>query len=272
MAKTIRLYAENADFQHVETLRRNRQKRHRYRQFFVEGVRAINAALSYGWTIDAFYYSAEGTLSSWAQEVLENSAAQRHYALSQDLMRKLSQKNEGSELLAVLAMPEETLERLPSRTDLLLVLLDRCSNPGNLGTVIRSCDALGAHGLIMTGHSVDLYDPEVIRASVGSIFAIPIVRLPSHQDVWTWLEQNRLPLQVIGSSARASKLLYQANLQKPSLILIGNETAGLSAAYLELAHELVKIPMREDSFATSLNMACATTSILYEAQRQRSTL
>ena len=93
--------------------------------------------------------------------------------------RNSSNKSEPSELLALVAMPADDLDRIPLSPDLLVVAFDRPASPGNLGSIIRSCDALGAHGVIMTGHSVDLYDPETISASVGSLFALPVVRLPS---------------------------------------------------------------------------------------------
>jgi TrmH family RNA methyltransferase len=270
MPRIVQLKTENADFQHIETLRRNRQKRHKHRQFFVEGVRSINAAIRYGWTISAFYY-APGKRSQWASNILKISQAKTHYEVAEPLLKKLSQKNETSELLAVAEMPAEA-ERIPIHDKLLLVLLDRCSNPGNLGSVIRSCDALGADGLIMTGHSVDPYDPAVISASTGSLFALPTLCLTSQEHINTYVESLRqqLPgLQIIGSSAQASTVLYDYDLKAPSLVLIGNETLGLSA-YLEgLCDHLLTIPMVQKRFASSLNMACATTTILYEIQRQR---
>jgi 23S rRNA (uridine2479-2'-O)-methyltransferase len=271
MPQIIPIKTENADFQHIETLRRNRQKRHQHRQFFVEGVRSINALIRYGWTISAFYYTAT-QLSRWATGILQASGANTHYELPSHLLAKLSQKHETSELLAVAEMPANDPNRIPSHENLLLVLLDRCSNPGNLGTVIRSCDALGADGLIMTGHSVDPYDPAVISASTGSLFALPILHLESQKLIGDWLEtlRQQLPgLQVIGSSAQASTALYAANLKTPSLILVGNETLGLSAYLQSLCHQLIAIPMAQERFASSLNLACATTTILYETQRQR---
>jgi len=272
MMQTIQLYSENSDFQFIETLRRNRTKRHRHRAFFVEGVRSIDAALEYGWTVRAFYYARDEKLSSWAQGVLSDSAAEVHYGLPGLLMAKLSRKNETSELLATLVMPEDTLERLPIRKNLLLLVVDRSSNPGNLGTIIRSGDALGAQGIVITGHSVDLYDPEVIAASAGSFFALPSLRLPSHNEVTPWLAElrERLPgLQVVGSSAGGAIPLTEYDFTRPTVLLIGNETKGLSHNYSELCDVLVKIPMADTSFASSLNVACATTVMLYEIGRQR---
>jgi len=99
-------------------------------------------------------------------------------------MGKLSQKEDVSELIAIAAMPADDLARIPERENLLVVVVDRPTNPGNLGTLIRSCDALRVDGVIIrTCHSVDLYDPETIRATVGSFFSLPIIRLPSSQEL-----------------------------------------------------------------------------------------
>jgi 23S rRNA (uridine2479-2'-O)-methyltransferase len=265
-----RIYTENAEFQQIETLRRNRIKRNRSRTFFVEGVRAINQALLNNWPIHAFVYTRESRLSDWAEGVLAGSDAKIHYELPAHLIQKLSQKEETSELIAIVAMAADDLSRIPVRDDFLAVVFDRPSNPGNLGTVIRSCDALRVAGMIVTGHSVDLYDPETIRASTGSFFSVPTVRLSSHRELVPWLDElrGRLPrLQVIGTSAKAPIPISQHDFTAPSVFLIGNENHGLSENYRALCDVTVTIPMYGS--ATSLNVACATSILLYEVARQR---
>jgi TrmH family RNA methyltransferase len=268
--RVVRIFSENNAFQHIETLRRNREKRHRQRAFFLEGVRPINQALAHGWTINALVYSRERRLSDWAADILARSAAATHYELPLHLMRKLSQKTETSELLAVVAMPPDDLARIPVDDKLLLVVFDRPASPGNLGTIIRSCDALGARGLVITGHAVDLYDPDTISATTGSLFALPVVRLPSHKDLLPWLERVRAALgkvQVVGTSEKAETDLAAHDFRQPTILAVGNETWGLSAAYTALCAALVRIPMV--GVATSLNVACATAIALYEVDRQR---
>ena len=179
--RVVRIYSENNHFQYAETLRRNREKRQKNREFFVEGVRPINQALAYNWNIRAFLYSREKPLSDWATTILRNSQALTHFELPLSLLQNLSNKSEASELIALVSMPDDDLARIPVRQNMLVVIFDRPASHGNLGTIIRSCDALGVDGLIITGHSVDLYDPETISATTGSFFALPTVRLPSHK-------------------------------------------------------------------------------------------
>ncbi len=153
------------------------------------------------------FITREKRLSDWAEKILQNSKAKKHYELTADLLKEISQKEEPSELIALVAMPGDDLRRIPLRENPLVVVLDRPISPGNIGSVIRSCDALGVDGLIITGHSADLYDPETIRATTGSFFSIPTVRLTSQRQLVPWINElkQRCPdLRIVGTSAKAS--------------------------------------------------------------------
>ena len=269
--KTKRIFSANNDFQRVEVLKRNREKRNKYQQFFVEGVKAINYALEYNWPIQWFVYSREKPLSAWAEEILRQSQAELHLELPYQLMVQLSEKEaETSELIAVVGMVPHELSRIRLKDDLLVVIFDRPASHGNLGTLIRSCEALKVDALIITGHAVDLYDPKTIRASMGTFFAIPTFRLPSHHEVLPWLAKVRTKFpafQIVGATAKAALPVDEADLTKPTALLIGNETYGLSNNYQESCDLLVRIPMY--GAITSFNVACAASIILYETDRQR---
>ena len=262
--------APDATFQRFEALGGNRNQRHRQGAFLVEGVRAINQALGSGWTFESFLYPAHTPLSDWASGILAASSAETHYALDAGLQARLSRKNEPSELIAVVKMAPDDLARIELGDLPLVVVIDRSNSPGNLGTIIRSCDALGADGIVLTGHSVDLYDPETIAASTGSFFALPVVRAASHQEIMPLLSRVRNEygdVQVVGTSAQAPRAVFECSFWRPSILLLGNEKDGLSRAYQELAETMVRIPV--GGAATSLNVACAASILLYEVQRQR---
>ena len=211
----LKVSTANTAFQRIEVLLRNRTKRHRYGEFIVEGVRAINGALSAGWTVRAFAYPRDRQLSRWASSILETSRADEHLEIAPDLFAQISEKEEPSELIAVAAQRPNDVERIPLRSGMLAVVVDRPTNPGNLGTIIRSCDAFGADGVIVTGHGVDIYDPLVIRASVGSFFSMPCVALPSHNEVAAWLVRVRQAhpgVSFVGTSARATQTPCSSNL------------------------------------------------------------
>lgn len=266
----VRIYSENALFQYIDTLRRRREKRHKHREFFVEGVRPINQALAHNWTITAFIYARDQLLSDWAQGILADSSASRHIEIPLPFLHKLSNKDEPSELLALVAMPDDRLSRIPITRDLRVVVFDRPASPGNLGAIIRSCDALSAQGVVIVGHAVDLYDPETISATTGSFFPLPVVRVPGPRDLLPWLEAIRRaigPIQVVGTSEKATTHIFAHNFTRPTVLVVGNETWGLSAGLQALCDTMVTIPMYGS--ATSLNVACATSILLYEIDRQR---
>lgn len=270
MPRTVHIRSENADFQQLEALRRNRQKRARSGEFLVEGVRNINAALRCGWEVRALAFAGDRPPSRWAQGVLADSGAETHYALPGSLMDRLAARHEGSELLAVLRIPPDDPARIPTPPDLRVVVFDRPASPGNLGSLIRSADALGAQGLIVLGHAADLYDPETVRASTGSLFALPCLRLAGPLELAAWLDgvRARHPrLQVVGADERGSVAASRRDFAPPTALLLGNETRGLSAALLGLCDATVRLPMTGS--ASSLNVAAAGTALLYELDRQR---
>jgi 23S rRNA (uridine2479-2'-O)-methyltransferase len=268
--RVIRLYSENNDFQRAEVLRRNRQKRRHYGEFFVEGVLPIEHLLNHHWTVKSFYYSRERPLSDWAEDILRASSAETHFELSFPLMQKLSAKEDTSELIAVAGVREDDLERIPFDRNRLAVVFDRPAGPGNLGSIIRSCDALNCDGMITTGHAADIYDPESISASRGSLFALPVVRVEGPTEVRSWIEglRRRHPdLQVVATDETGAAPIWERDLTQATVLLLGNETWGLSAAMRELAETSVRIPMW--GAATSLNVAAAASILLYEISRQR---
>ncbi len=262
----MRMYSRNADFQRIMSLKTNRNKRHRQKMFFVEGVRNINAAVKYGFEIASFIHTPTDRLSRWAQDMLRDVQTDENYETSTELMREISEKEDASELAAIIHMKRE---RIPTVQNGVYMLFDRPSNKGNLGTVLRSCDAFGAAGLIITGHAVDIYDPEVISASMGSFFSVPFAHMPSLTELDEQIEMMRQKLPgfcVAGTSAHAEFDLNSGCMTPPILIMIGNETDGMSHALKERADILVTIPMAKTSSASSLNVACAATVLLYAVQ------
>lgn len=270
--KLVKVYTKNADYQKFEVLKTNRNKRYRYFEFFVEGVRNINEAIQNGWVFSSFLYTPDKPLSGWAKDILLNVKTDVNYELPEGLMKELSGKTDTSELLAVVKMREDSLMRLPHGENPLFALFDRPSNKGNLGTIIRSCDAMGVDGLILTGHAVDLYDPEVIVSSMGSFFHVPVVRIPDNEQVFAWIAQmkEKYPgFQTVGTTAHKEHTIDGVDLTRPALLMIGNETEGLCRAFKEGCDLLATIPMAETSSASSLNVACAATVLFFEAARQR---
>jgi 23S rRNA (uridine2479-2'-O)-methyltransferase len=266
----LRITSRNARFQQWQALLTSRAKRRQLGEFLVQGVRPISLAAEAGWPFRALIYDAYRPLSAWAQALLRTADAAR-VAMSAELLAELGEKDEGRpELLAVVEIPADDLGRIEVGRDFLGLVLDRPASPGNLGSIIRSADAFGATGVVITGHAADPYDPRSVRASTGSLFARPVIRVPSPREPTAWLAAQRArgcPIALVGADEGGDRDVFDADLTGPTLLVLGNETAGLSAAWREQCDYLVRIPMTGS--ASSLNVANAATVVLYEASRQR---
>ncbi len=270
---TQRIFTKNAAYQKFEVIKSNRNKRYKYQEFFAEGVRNINEAVKYGWEINSFLYSFEKPLSSWASQLLMTTATKTNYELTTVLMQDISNKGDTSEVLAIVNMRDERACAVAYSASPVLALFDRPSNKGNLGTLLRSCDALGVEQLVITGHAVDVYEPDVITSSMGSFFKVPFLRLLDNAQIDEYIAglREKYPgLLVAGTTAHKQKSIYEVDLQRPVLFLIGNETDGLNQHLCECSDLSVTIPMSEQSSASSFNVSCAATVMFYEAFRQRS--
>lgn len=267
------IHSRNATFQQWQALLDNRTKRNRQREFIVQGVRPLTQAIEHGWPVRALL-RAEGELSDWATDLWGQVSAQAHVILPTELMAELGGKEDSApELLAVLELPPDDLDRVRTPAQIpLVIVFDRPASPGNLGTLVRSADAFGASGVVVTGHAADPYDPRCVRASTGSLLALPVVRVPSHAEVLTWARSRALAgnqaWTVLGLDEGGDLPLHAADLTGPTVLVVGNEARGLTRAWREACDHIVSIPMVGS--ASSLNAAVAGSVVLHEALRQRS--
>ncbi len=263
MARVVEIYSKNDRFQLIEACLRNRNKRHKQGLFAVEAVKAVNLALESGFPVHAAVCARERKLSAWAQDVL--ARVPLVYRLPEALFCELSDREEPSELFLLCGMRFESIFDVPIKNGL-IVLLDRPQNPGNLGSILRSADAMGADCVVLSGHSADEYDPQCVRASLGTVLTLPVCHLQGLADL-ELLRERRPELRFVGTSAHGDKDIDALDLRNPLVLLLGNETEGLSRALKERCDELVRIPI--SGAASSLNLACAASICLYEVQRQR---
>jgi TrmH family RNA methyltransferase len=260
--------------QKVKTIRgvmTNRRRRTQEGVFFIEGVHAVTAAYEQGWEIRRLVYCPDSVVTEWAQAIIARTPPEVRLEVNAYVHEQLSDRSSPSELLAVVEQRPDDLTRLPIADDFLVLLLDRPHNPGNLGSMIRSADALGAQGVIVTGHAADIYDPKTVRASMGSLFVLPTVAIQRHEVLEAWIADVRARLgrlQVVATSAHVDTPLYAHDLTGPTILAIGNEAAGISSYFEALCDHLVTIPMSPE-VATSLNASVAASIFMYEALRQR---
>jgi 23S rRNA (uridine2479-2'-O)-methyltransferase len=228
-------------------------------------VRPINEAITHGWQVRSLLHGGTAT-SRWARELIASGVAGEVVRLAPDL---LGEKDEDTpELIAVVAIPTDDLDRITFAMNGVIVVLDRPNSPGNVGSVLRSADALGVAGVIITEHAADVYDPKTVRASRGALFAVPAIRVDSPSDAVAWLRRHQ-EMALVGTSEDADHPLWEHDFRGPTALIIGNETIGMSAFWTDACDSVVGIPMTGS--ASSLNATVAGSITLYEVTRQRST-
>ena len=270
MARTQLIRSRNDVFQLYETLRRNREKRTHMKLFFLEGVHPVEQAIAGGERFASIAYAEDKRLSGWAEDMIRRAAPEVLHPMPAALLAELSDRENPCELVCILHQRDDAEARLrkavsEAKTPL-LVLCDRPTNPGNLGTIIRSADAFGACGVLMTGHAADPCDPQCIRASIGTVFHLPVLALGSSEAAVDFI-RSLGDFQIAGTSAKGTMAFHEADFTRPTALIVGNETFGMSKAWKESFDLLLRIPIY--GAASSLNVGCAASICLYEIARQR---
>jgi TrmH family RNA methyltransferase len=261
-----RVTTRNAAFQQWRALLDNRQKRRQLGLFLVQGVRPISEAVRVGWPLHALLYGPQPR-SAWARRLIEEGPAAERMELAPELLAELGEKDDGPpEVVAVAELGSAALGPPSTGTDL-VVVADRPASPGNIGTLIRSADALGAHAVVLVGHAADPYDPIAVRASRGSLFTVPTYQAGGADEVLAWAARHEPRLQIVGTDEAAAAPLWDVELTLPTALVVGNESTGMSRAWHDACDVVARIPMV--GAASSLNAAVSASVALYEIARQR---
>ncbi|MGD9895113.1 MAG: TrmH family RNA methyltransferase [Dehalococcoidia bacterium] len=255
---------KNPTVKQIRALRR-RAERERTGLFFVEGLQSCRAALEAQVEIEALVLAPSLITAASAWPVIQShcSAGGRTLEVSSQVFARLSTRDRPQ---GVALVGRQRWQHLPSpvSTDEVWVALCGVQQPGNAGTVIRTCDAVGAAGLILLGPTVDPYDPVALRAATGTLFSQRMIRADVHQFV-AWARSQALP--IIGTSGEGGRDFRTLSYRAPLVLLMGAERGGLPEVLLGVCDAVAHIPMAGS--ADSLNLGVATGVMLYEAVRQR---
>lgn len=243
---------------------RERREREKTGLFLVEGYREIFRAAHSGRKFERFFYCPELFLGENEPALIEKIRQEgaEVFHCTEQVFRKVSYRDRPDGLLGVAFQQKLHLDAIKNPT--FLVVAEAIEKPGNLGTILRSSDAVGVDGVIIADRCTDIHNPNVVRASVGTLFTIPVVEAPG-KEVFDWLKAHGV--QIVATTPAAEKEYTEVDLTGPIAILVGTEQTGLSQGWLDEADIQVRIPML--GVADSLNVATATTLMLYEALRQR---
>lgn len=240
----------------------DRRTRRREHAFVVEGVAPVWQAVDAGAEIEVLVVCDELLQRSPARTMVaaQQSAGVSVAHLSLDVFTRISDRDGPSGLAAILKAPESGVETLEVTADSFFVAAHEMSNPGNLGTVIRTAEGLGSAGVLLVGDGADPLSPQAVKASMGSLFHLPVVHLPDLDALFDWA--RAAGVRTVTTSAKASTRLRDADLSRPLVLLLGAERTGLPTSALDRSDLAVTIEM--SGHATSFNVAVAAGILMYE--------
>jgi TrmH family RNA methyltransferase len=254
----------------IKSLRKlaDRKERQESGLFLIEGLRIVAEALESQAPIESLVYAPD-ILSSEFGKSLVNIASTRSIPLvdvSPEVFISLSRRDGPQGIAAVVQQRWHNLVSITPQTKQTWVALESVQNPGNLGSVMRTAEAVGAAGVILLDQSTDPYDPSAVKASMGALFHL-VVAKATFEEFKYWVRQHKV--KVVGSSDKAEQDYLFTQYPDPCILLMGSEREGLNKDYLALCETVVRIPMIGSS--DSLNLAIATSIILYQIFNQKRT-
>ncbi len=251
----------------VKRIRLLADRKHRQREgaFVVEGIQPVWRALEAGWQIEVLIVAPELLAGPAAAAMVAEQEAKgvRVARLSPETFLRLSDRDGPSGLAAIVAGRQAGLRDLVVRPGSVFAALHRIGNPGNLGTIIRTVDAAGGAGVVLIGDTADPFAPAAVKASMGSLFAVEVARVPGAGPFFDWAAANGV--QVVATSGQAGRDHWSTRYHPPLAILLGSEGDGLPDDLLARADQRIRIPMT--GTAESLNLAAAAAVLLYEVRR-----
>lgn len=255
---------QNPKIKNIVKLASKSKERKNQNLIIIEGARELSLALSASHKIDSVFVCPELFTNSEYPNVLDNISKDVIHAVTLSVFQKIAYR-ENSDGLLTLATPRYyQLDTLKLSDNPFVIILESIEKPGNLGAILRTADAAAIDAVIVCDPLADLYNPNVIRSSVGCIFTVPTV-VCSSQDALMWLHNKKI--KSFAAELQASDWYYNIDFKQPAAIIMGTEADGLTDFWLKNANARIKIPM--NGKIDSLNVSVSTAVLTFEAMRQR---
>ena len=253
----------------IKSIRKLRQKKYRAAEnaFFAEGLRTVFAAIETQAPVQKLIRAPELLSSAIALEKLASLEGEGVPSIdvSAKVFSSISMRDNPTGLGAIIAENWTSLDEMPAHNQAIWAALVNIGDPGNLGTIIRTVDAVSGDGVILAGQGTDPYHPSAVKASMGSLFAVPLCRVDSAQTVLNWTKERGFT--TVATSAHAKHSYSELSYSRPLMLLFGSEGEGLSDEILRSCDYSVSIPMK--GLSSSLNLSVAAGILLYEASRNK---
>ncbi len=233
---------------------------------YVEGIRPVLDALESGVAVESLLISPEMLRSEVAlQKVREQADVGTPVVeLPRASFERFSDRDNPMGLAAIVRWSPLELEALPAGSDALIVMAEDMRDPGNLGTLLRTMDAVGGTGVVVVGSSTDPTHPRCLKASMGTVFRVPLARADGVEVFLRWARARQL--WTVATTARRGSTFWSLEFRRPLALLLGNEGEGLSPETIRMADAVARIPMWGTT--SSLNVSVAAGVLLYEIRRQ----
>ncbi|KAF3361966.1 Uncharacterized protein PHSC3_001524 [Chlamydiales bacterium STE3] len=245
-----------------------RKEREKTNLFLIEGFRELSRAIEGGQKVKWLFFCRDYFLGENEDDLIQQieRTDAEIFSCTKAVFKKLSYRDRPDGLLAVAEQSHLTLGVFKQSLgdNPFIIVAEAIEKPGNLGTILRSADASGVDGVIVCDRCTDIHNPNVVRSSVGTLFTVPVFEATS-VGVIRWLKQAGIA--IVAATPHAVEEYTDVNLKGPVAIVVGTEQVGLTQNWMDEADIQVRIPMH--GIADSLNVATATTLLLYEVLRQR---
>jgi len=260
---------QNPRIKHLLLLQRKSSLRREEHVFVVEGMRELEHCVEGGFKIDTIFFCDE--ILHADNDMFDVESMQKKFGeeakiipVSKNVYERIALREGTEGIVAIVETRETRLDDLHLSESPLLIVLESVEKPGNLGAVLRSADAAGADAVIVCDPLTDLYNPNLIRSSIGAIFTVPCVACQSEECI-SFLKSRGI--QILTAQLQDSKLYYDTDMRRATAIVMGTESTGLTNQWREAADAHIRIPMlgRLDS----LNVSVSAAILLFEALRQR---
>lgn len=265
MEESIITSTQNAKVKHVVALQQKSAQRRKEGLFVVEGRRELMHCLEAGYEIaECFVLDKLADLADLADLAPLGSLESLVSLVSPQVYEKMAYRGSTEGVIAVVRERQRSLEDLQLSASPLIIVLERVEKPGNLGAVLRSADAAKADAVIICDPLTDLYNPNLIRSSIGAIFSVPCVACSS-EDCIAFLKARGI--QILTAQLQDSSLYYDTDMLRGTAIVMGTESTGLTEVWRQAADAHIRIPMLGQ--LDSLNVSVSAAILLFEAVRQR---
>lgn len=253
----------NGQIKELIKLQKQARERRKTNKFVAEGIKMVQEAINFN-KLDKIYVS-ESAFEKTSKKLGKKIDDISYEVVSDNVFKQISDTVTPQGVLAVVNMPEYDIKDILSDEKRAWVLLDDLRDPGNLGTIIRTSEGAGMSGVIMSKESVDLFNPKVVRATMGAIFRVPFCYVSSLTDIIDEIRESGY--EVYATAMEGSVVYDHADYTKGAAFIIGNEANGVSDKVFERASTRIRIPM--EGKLESLNAAVSAAIIMYEIARQK---